>query len=272
MSSNDNWIVFSDLDGTLFDAQDYSFSEAQAGLDLLHTKKISLIPCTSKTYKEVLEIRQKLHLETPFIVENGSAVLLPKESFADLDKDVLSQDNYNVYILGKPYREVVEFLNELKLRFRLKVKGFSEMSLQEIREHTNLDKDNATLAAERMFSEPFIAEEKITNFNEVKDFAEEHGFRLLRGNRFYHLLGQTDKGRAVKKTLDVYRSSGRQKLKSMGLGDSPNDLEMFQNVDQAVLIKRPSGEYAELGNIKNMFYSNNIGPAGWSEAVLHFIR
>lgn len=272
MKKKFNWIVFSDLDGTLLDARNYSFSGAQPGIDLLRNRQIPLIPCTSKTYKEVVEIRKTLGLSDPFIVENGSAVFLPKDAFPRLPATVFSLDEYDVYPLGKPYAEVVGFLQEIKKHFHLKLKGFSEMSLREIGAHTNLDSRDADLALQRMFSEPFIADDEIRNFKALRSFALKHGFRLLKGNRFYHLLGATDKGVAVKKTLEFYQSSGITGLRSLGLGDSPNDFEMFQHVNQPVLVKRPSGDYAETEPVKHVFYSQKIGPEGWSEAVLHFIE
>ena len=272
MKDKYNWIVFSDLDGTLLDADDYSFAAAQPGLDLLRRRKIPLIPCTSKTYKEVIEIRRQLGLSHPFIIENGSAVIFPREAFENLPESALVLDEYVVFSLGKPYDETVRFLHKLKAHFHLNLRGFSEMNLEEISRLTNMEKEQAALAAERLFSEPFIAPEKIENFNALREFAVKHGFRLLRGNRFYHLLGQSDKGLAVKKAIELYQASGFQRLRSLGLGDSPNDFEMFLQVDQPVLIKRPSGDYAETGPVGSMFYSQKTGPRGWTEAVFHFIE
>ncbi len=271
MTQDFKWIVFSDLDGTLLDARNYSFAGAEPGLELLRRRKIPLVLCTSKTFKEVLAIQQRLAVVAPFITENGSAVYLPKESFAQPLPKSESYEAFHVLVLGKTYPEILAFFAELKTRFHLKVKGFSEMALPEISRVTGLPVSRAALAKERLFSEPFIALEPISDFSSLENFARQQGFRLLRGNRFYHLLGDTDKGRALKETVAAYRRGGLSKIKCLGLGDSPNDIELFLQADQPVLIKKPGGGYADVGNIKNLFYTAEAGPRGWSEALLHFL-
>jgi len=196
-----NWIVFTDLDGTLLDDRDYSFSDAQSGLNLLRARKIPLIPCTSKTFAELEKLRKKIHSDAPFIVENGSAVFFPKNYFGTSGIEFETVNDYQAVILGRPYQEVKEFLEQTASRFKLKIRSFSQMDLSEIAVHTGLAPKQASMAADRLFSEPFIAVDKINNFNEIADFASKNNFRLLEGNRFYHLLGRTDKGQAVKSLL-----------------------------------------------------------------------
>ncbi len=272
MNSKMNWIVFTDLDGTLLDARDYSFSEAHSGLSLLKARKIPLIPCTSKTFVEVRGIRKKIFSDAPFIVENGSAVFFPKDYFESAGKEFKTVDNFEAVILGRPYQEVTEFLEQIVSRFGIKIKGFSQMTLAEIAGYSGLGTDEAQLAAKRRFSEPFVAEKKIKNFDEIAAFAKQNDFRLLAGNRFYHLLGRTDKGRAIRALLKLYESASCNEYKSIGLGDGPNDIELLQNVDFPVLVKRPPGMGKKMPKIGGIYKTKKIGPAGWSEAVLHLIK
>ena len=76
-------------------------------------------------------------------------------------------EDYQAVILGRPHAEVREFLEQMVSRFRLKIKSFSQMDLSEIALHTGLDAAQAALAADRMFSEPFIAEEIIDKLDEI---------------------------------------------------------------------------------------------------------
>jgi len=267
-----NWIVFTDLDGTLLDARDYSFSEAQPGLNLLKTRKIPLIPCTSKTFAEVKEIRRNIHSDAPFIIENGSAVVFPKNYFRAAGMKLDTIRNFEAVVLGRPYAEIKNFLEEIVSRFNLKIRSFSQMDLSEIALHSGLDEEQASLAADRMFSEPFIAEEKIDNLDEIAFFARENNLRLLIGNRFYHLLGRTDKGRAVQSLLSLYKQNFGGTYKSIGLGDGPNDIELLLNVDYPVLVKRPPELSKKMPEISGMYYTKGTGPAGWSEAVRHLLK
>ncbi len=71
------WLVFSDLDGTLLDERTYSWAAARSGLELLAGRSVPLVLVTSKTLAEVEPLRRDMQLGDPFIVENGAAVFLP---------------------------------------------------------------------------------------------------------------------------------------------------------------------------------------------------
>src|SRR2546423_300740 len=71
------WVVFTDLDGTLLDAETYRYDAARQGLDRLREHAIPLIICTSKTRAEVEPLRNELGNTDPFIVENGGALYVP---------------------------------------------------------------------------------------------------------------------------------------------------------------------------------------------------
>ena len=69
-----NYIIFSDLDGTLLDHKTYTFEPASEALSVLKSRKIPLILSSSKTKAEIERIQSKLTLKEPFIFENGSGV------------------------------------------------------------------------------------------------------------------------------------------------------------------------------------------------------
>ena len=46
--------------------------------------------------------------------------------------------------------------------------------------------------------------------------------RWTRGGRFYHVIGVSDKAKAVRRLLSLYRMKDRN-LRSIGLGDGLND-------------------------------------------------
>ena len=53
MDIKQNFIIFSDLDGTLLDHHTYSFENAQPALDLVKKNNIPLILVSSKTRMEM---------------------------------------------------------------------------------------------------------------------------------------------------------------------------------------------------------------------------
>ena len=67
-------LVFTDLDGTLLDHDDYSFSAAVPALALLRELHILVIANTSKTLAELEGLKKAMGNLHPCIVENGSAL------------------------------------------------------------------------------------------------------------------------------------------------------------------------------------------------------
>ena len=62
---------------------------------------------------------------------------------------------------------------------------------------------------------------------------ERRGLRVVKGGRFFHLMGRVDKGDAVRKVIQIYSGNLGEEMLSLGLGDSENDLEMLNAVDRS---------------------------------------
>jgi predicted mannosyl-3-phosphoglycerate phosphatase (HAD superfamily) len=90
------------------------------------------------------------------------------------------------------------------------------------------------------------------------------------GGRFLHLFGACDKGKAVSLLTDWFRRE-RPGARTVGLGDSPNDLPMLRRVDEPVLVRssRPPEEMAEA--VPGIRMTDRPGPGGWNRAVLDLL-
>ena len=97
--------------------------------------------------------------------------------------------------------------------------------------------------------------------------AEAEGFTVTRGGRFHHLMGTgQDKGKAVRMVCDIFRRSSGAALTTIGLGDSENDLAMFEQVDIPVLIPRPGKGYLDI-RLPGLIRATETGARGWNDAV-----
>ena len=240
----DRLIIFTDLDGSLLDHGDYSFSGALPVLSYLRKEHIPLIYTTSKTRQECLLLQKAMQISAPFIVENGACVCYP--------------DGEEV-LLGRPHEEIAAFIDKYKGRFG--IRAFKDMSVEEIARHTGFSKEQATLAKARDFSEPFLIDEKM-DIAGLTAVAEEEGFKILRGGRFYHCVGAgQDKGKAVQKVLERYPG-----YTSIALGDNFNDIAMLEVVDIPILIPRYGGDYIPL-RLPNLIKASHEGSRGWNEAL-----
>ena len=73
-------LIFTDLDGSLLDAETYSFDAACEALAEIRLRDYPLILASSKTRVEMLELQAVLGIRSPFICENGAALCSPAAS------------------------------------------------------------------------------------------------------------------------------------------------------------------------------------------------
>jgi mannosyl-3-phosphoglycerate phosphatase len=265
------YVIFSDLDGTLLDHFTYSFELAQPALNLVHKKAIPLILVSSKTKNEIIEYQSKLNLnKLPFVVENGAAVYTPKNYFDNLpDPEVIN--NLTRYALGKSYNEIKHILENITKKFRYNIKGFHNSSVEEIAEITSLDIQSVHKALQREFSVPLFYDKRAEKI--LKDEIYKYDLHLLYGGRFMHLLSNIDKGVAVELIMKGFRKKlSLNSLKSVAIGDSLNDFAMLRAADIPILVKKYNGKYEDRQKVKNLHYSSHVGPAGWNQSILDLIK
>jgi mannosyl-3-phosphoglycerate phosphatase len=242
------FVIFTDLDGSLLNHEDYSFDEANSLLEKIKAKNIPLIYTTSKTKSECEILQKKMGLTSPFIVENGAAIYYP---------------NAKVELLGVPHKKIKPFIDRHYEEFN--ILSFSNMRVEDIMEYTLFDYEQAKIAQSRDYSEPFLIRDE-RRLTELEVLAELEGMKILKGGRFYHLVGiDQDKGKAVELALKNYPDHV-----SIGLGDNYNDIAMLEVVDIPVLIPHHEGRYIEL-ELKNLIKAKHKGALGWSEAVSEII-
>jgi len=264
-------LVFTDLDGTLLDQRTYSFKPARPALRLLQERGIPLIVCTSKTRAEVEPLRTALQNTDPFIVENGGAVFFPKGRLTGGLPGAKEEPGYQVIEMGTSYARIRGVFSELKRRLPGRLRGFSDMDVDEVARLTGLSREDAARAKERDYDEPFLLTGPAADLEAVKEIAASAGLSITQG-RFYHLTGSNDKGRAVRVVKDVYSRANGIVPRTIGLGDRPNDLPLLENVDFPVLVQQPGGGYEPTIRLDNLIFAPGEGPVGWSEAVCELVE
>jgi predicted mannosyl-3-phosphoglycerate phosphatase (HAD superfamily) len=76
-----HFVIFTDLDGTLLDAETYSFQAARPALQGLKKKQVPVVFCNQQDQSRNRSHSQKTWFETSFIVENGGAIFIPPGYF-----------------------------------------------------------------------------------------------------------------------------------------------------------------------------------------------
>lgn len=263
-------VFFSDLDRTLLEARTFSFEAVRVALDALRERGLPLVLVSSKTRDELLFWRERIGTVHPFITENGGGIFIPPGYFTDTGGWEFEQNaGFELIRLGGRYPELRKALSVLRNR-GFALRGFGDMDAEEIAARTHLPLEQAALAARREFDEPFILESG--DGAELTQEIEKLGFHHTKGE-FHHLMGNSDKGKAVRILLELYRRQYGAVI-SVGLGDSPNDAPMLDAVDIPVLVRLPDGEHhpeVRLNNPRAQL-CRGVGPEGWNEAVLGILE
>jgi mannosyl-3-phosphoglycerate phosphatase len=266
-------LVFTDLDGTLLAHDSYSWAGALPALKQLHRLRVPLIFCTSKTRSEVHPLRRAIGNSDPFIVENGGLIVIPPGYFPLANSS--RRAGAHVLMLGQPYQETVRALRTIAQQTRVRVRGFHQMSAEEVSRMTGLSLPAARRARQRESGEPFVFQNatpaKIRAFTRL---AHKLGYILQCGGRFWHMSGGCDKGRAAIILMSFFRASEAATIRTIGLGDSGNDLPMLQAVDCPILVPNPVGSFDHdvTEAMPHILRAKQPGPAGWGGAVLEALR
>ncbi|MFH1090231.1 MAG: HAD-IIB family hydrolase [Pseudomonadota bacterium] len=255
-------LVFTDLDGTLLDHHTYDHSPAAPALERLKAAKTPVVMVSSKTRPEIETLRAALALDDPFIVENGGAIFISLKSGLQVPPRTEIIGGYQVFVLGRRIKEIAPLFD--RLARKLPVRALSRMEAAEISALTGLSLHQARAAASREFGEAFILGDRKKEEQLAAEVAAL-GLRLTRGGRFYHLLGENDKGRATALLAGWYKQSYPD-LITIGLGDAPNDQPMLAAVDRAFLVAGPDGAHREV-DVPGLTRIPLPGPAGFNQAV-----
>lgn len=265
----ENYIIITDMDGTLLDASTYSFSAAETALELIRERGVPLVLCSSKTRAEIEFYRKSLGNTDPFISENGGGVFVPKEYFP-FETGGRADDGYEVITLGTPYDKLREAFFDIQKKTGITARGFGDMDARDVAVLAGLSTEEAELAKLREFDEPFVIEPGASERVFIKG-VEEAGLRWTKGGRFYHLMGDNDKGKAVDVLLGFY-GRARRYVRTVGLGDSPNDIPLLEAVDIPVLVQKEDGRYASGVNIDGLVRADGVGPVGWNKFIKKLLR
>jgi len=262
-------LLFTDLDGTLLDHDDYSWADATPAIERLTALGVPIIMVTSKTRAEVEALQREMGLEEPFVVENGGGVFFPVR-YADLTiPESTMASPYRLVTLGVPYSQVRRFVEDRRERFA--IEGFGDMGAERIAAVTGLNLTQARLAEQRDFTEPFLLEEA-DQLAALCEEASGEGLTVTSGGRFHHPIGVLqNKGRAVDVVTEIFRDHWGEDVGTIALGDSPNDLSMLERVDYPIVIPRVNGPALEVTK-PGVQLAPNPGCRGWNAAVLELLQ
>ena len=214
---------------------------------------------SSKTLAELSHYQRELGLEHPVVAENGAAIHVPAGYFSastSIAGVVARRDDIQSAYLG------------IKETLACQCRAFFELGVDGIMATTGLSQAQAALANDRAGSEPVLWEDSDERLGQFIESIEQAGLRCTRGGRFVHVMGNTDKARAVAELIDAYQAEWpAAKITTVSLGDGPNDLGMLASTDVGVVIPGKHNQPMLLESANRILNPVLHGPAGWNEAM-----
>jgi mannosyl-3-phosphoglycerate phosphatase family protein len=261
-------VVFTDIDGTLIDLISGKYGESDKLIYTLRENNVPIVLCSAKTFAEQNKIRDDLGLMDPFIVENGGAIIIPKNYFDfqfDIEQTRIKEEQgYIIIELGESTREIRTKLAEIKKKLKIEFKGVADVSIEELSRLATMPIDYAKRMSEREYGETILQMKK----SDIPTFTtsiEKMGIKVIHGGRFFDVTMGTDKGKAVSILINLFRKKYRNQIKFFGVGDSANDASMLKLMDVPMVVQKPDSSWSEL-EIKNVIRLKGIGPEGWKSA------
>lgn len=265
LSVTDSLLIVTDLDGSLLDHHSYSWQPAQRWLDKLNQYQQPVIICSSKTASEIVPLQQQLGLsDLPFISENGALTQI----------ELPGQAQPLQRLGGADYHHICQTLDDLRQRYGYKFTGFADVTASDVALWTGLTPGAAALARQRQASESLIWRDTASRFTHFSQHLSLAGLTIVEGGRFWSVMGkESGKGAALRWLLTHYPDKQAPPPVTIGLGDGPNDVDMLQSVDYAIVIRGHSKSPVQLRHnpAQQVYYTQAQGPTGWSEGLDVFL-
>jgi mannosyl-3-phosphoglycerate phosphatase family protein len=266
-------LVFTDLDGSLLDHHSYSYQDALPQLHVLDRAGVPVIPASSKTRAEIARLRQALGNTHPFIVENGAAIWIPRDYFAEQPALTQERDGYWVREMVAPRQHWIALLKDLYADFVGEFDYFQRAGAAGIARMTGLSREAAEEANLRDYSEPVQWLGSSERREEFLSRLRAAGANPLSGGRFISVSGACDKGVALTWLRGVYQDAFPDRTcHDIAIGDSRNDCAMLEAAETALLVRSTVHEFPELRRQQGVWRSQALGPAGWAEGVARWLH
>ena len=261
MASKKKFLVVTDLDASFLD-HSYRWDEAKPAVSRLRELGLPLVLNSSKTVAELKHLAMEIGLQSPLVAENGGLLAFPNQRTGD----------YIVQIKSLPRKEILELAHNLRNQMGYKFEGFADWSDQELAERSGLSIIQSQRSLARLATEPLLWKDSEPLRLEFANQLRIQGIRMLRGGRFWHLMGASDKADGSASVLKYYQElEPDTEWQVIALGDSVNDTAMLEAADIAVVIPHSDGIHISPKSPR-VVHAPFPASKGWNAVILSLLE
>src|SRR5271168_374358 len=203
----------------------------------MERRRVPLIFASRGTRTQVELVRRKLDNQQPFITENGGGLFVPEGHFRERPEGAETIRHYHQISFAKPYAEACAALETTAEEAGVEVVGFHQMSAREVAENSGLSPRMAEAARLREYDEPFffVGEEAAAS-KRLTEEGKAGGWRVARGERFWHFSGGANVATAMRRLMELYRNARHGRVRSLAIGSSRFQLGMLAGAGRAIVL------------------------------------
>ena len=260
-------LIFTDLDETLLKENKYYYNILNSFIKKILSHDCAIIPVTSKTYLEVIDILKQIRFKLPFSIENGAAYYLPIKNTKDYAyKKILNPFAVNKITMRKILNKNI-FKNHLK-----NIKFIENLSFLDQKKITKLNSRQLKNFNSRQYTIPVVLDgnEHFKNFFEASLL--KYNLKIISGGKLNNISGAHSKLDSLNFFTNEYKKKFRnEKLITISLGDNHNDIEILNYSNYSGIIKNKNYKIINLKKKNNIFRSFTEAPYGWVETIKKII-
>ena len=260
-------IIFTDLDETLLKDNKYYFEIVHNFISKLFKCEYIIIPVTSKTYLEVIDLLKKIKFKVPFSVENGAAYYVPVKN----TKDYLFKKIFNPSAFSKT--SIMDILsNKIFKKYLNNIEFIENLSFIKQKEITKLSFDQLVNFNSREHTIPILWSGDRVLKKEFEENLLKHNLKISFGGKLNNISGLHSKVDSMSFFVRQYKQEFKNKnVITISLGDSQNDIEILNNSNYSGIVKNDNYKIINLKKKNNIFRSFTKAPHGWVEVLKKII-
>ena len=257
MKQNFKVVIFTDLDGSLLHRETFKFDTIKDYISSLIDQGIIIIPNSSKTEKEIEKFSEELGVKLPYISENGSSIQ---------GLNLINVNFPNKIILSREKEELLKiFKDKVPEQLRDKCVQISKIIKKEQEKIFGQTDDKLKNALNRKYTLPFLFVGNKNEKNKLTKILNSNLLTLQEGGRVLNLCDNINKIKSMNRVIKILKKT-EDKIKTIGVGDNYNDLEMLKNCDVPCLVFNDQFKLDKI-NIDNLIFSNKPSPEGWADVI-----